>query len=279
MKLTTSLPFNRSRLFGNLLLLGFVLLGGYYAFGQWREGRFVRETTRRALAGVPSNKRAQVIAIRDYLRTRITFTGAPLSNRPFLRASAADTLRSRRGYCGEVSRTFICMAGSVGINAQRINLYGPNRQHVVAEAEIGPAEHVVVDAQNPPYVQNLDRLDDVIRRPEFNDYYTLNLRRLRISWLVTRVKLHMGPLTYWSENPAALKSFLFFSIAAMILALRAARVGLRRFVVSRGWIHVTDLPRVRPEPHADNVKPLPPSQSSQPPAFDKVKRSGGKRQS
>lgn len=216
------------------------LIGTYYVTDQWLESRYVRLTTERVLRGVPADRRSRVIAIRDYLRGHVTYIGAPLYKRPFFRASAAETLKSGKGFCGEVSRTFICMAGVAGIPAERINLYG-TRQHVVAEAELAPNDAVIVDCQNPPYIRELARLDDVIRSPMFDDYYTLNLRRLHVSWLVTRLRLHMGPLTYWSENPAALKAILFYSIAAFLLFLRGFRAGFRRYVRSRGWIHTSDL--------------------------------------
>jgi hypothetical protein len=242
-------------MFFDALIVVSALLGAYFGSQQWREGRFVRLTTLQVLEGVPENRRAQVTAIRDYLRSHVTFIGAPVTDRPFLRASAAQTLRSGKGFCGEVSRTFICMAGSVGINAQRISLYGPTRQHVVAEAELGLSEHVIVDAQNPPYVLDLEPLDEVIRRPDFNEYYTLNLRRLHVSWLVTRLKLHMGPFTYWTENPAALKSFFYFSLTALFLLLRAGRAVLRSVIVKRGWVHISDLEGGATDAHPDHVDP------------------------
>lgn len=219
-----------------------LLLAFYETVQQWRDSRFVRLTTARVLEHVPNDRRAQVLAIRDYIRSHVTTLGAPVWNRPFLRASAAETLRSGKGYCGEVSRTFICMAGSVGIDAQRINLYG-SKLHVVAEAHVGPNQDYIVDAQNPPTIVDLATLDEVIRRPEFDDYYTLNLRRLHMSWLITRVTLRMGPFTYWTENPAALKAFFFLSLAALLVILRVSRAAMRRVMLARGWIHRTELER------------------------------------
>lgn len=223
-----------------LLIVLCLLLGTYESIQQWRESRFIRITTQQVIRNVPHDRRSQVIAIRDYIRAHVTPFGAPFDNRPFLRATAAETLRTGKGYCGEVSRTFICMAHSLGIPAQRINLYGL-KQHVVAEAKIGPNDDYIVDAQEPPTIVNLERLDDVIRRPEFDDYYTLNLRRLRISWLVTRVRLRMGAFTYWTENPDALKALFFFGVAIMLLTLRAARSAVRRLVTARGWVHESNI--------------------------------------
>jgi hypothetical protein len=187
--------------------------------------------------------RSRIIALRDYLRQNVTFQSAPMQGRPFLRASAAETLQSGKGYCGEVTRAFIQMADAVGIRAQRINLYGRN-PHVVAEAELSPGDAVIVDCQYPPQIRDLEKLDQVILRREYDDYYTLNLRRLRINWLVTRIKTEIGPLTYWTENPRALKAALWFGLAFFLVVCKAARSLFRYLLHKRGWVHVSDLERV-----------------------------------
>lgn len=181
--------------------------------------------------------------MRDYLHKRVTSINAPIEDRPFLRASAADTLNSGKGYCGEVTRTFICLADAVGIRAQRINLYG-KKLHVVAEAEVSPGKRVIVDCQDPPQVPDMEPLDKVILHQDYDDYSTLNLRRLRLNWLVSRIKLEMGPLTFWSENPHALKAGLWSMIFLALVITRFALIGVRsllkRYITWRGWVRVTD---------------------------------------
>src|SRR5262245_48232553 len=185
---------------------------------QRREGQYVKavaaEIVQRAGA---ADHRSQVIALRDYLRERVTYREAVHGDRPFLRATAAETLHSGQGYCGEVTRAFINMADAVGVRARRINLYGGDN-HVVAEVELGPGERALVDSQNPPHVRDLESLDQVILRPEYDDYSTLHLRRLHVNWLVSRVKLELGPLTYLIENPHALKSILWMTLAMTLIA-------------------------------------------------------------
>ena len=157
-----------------------------------------------------------------------------------MRATAADTLRSGLGYCGEVTRVFICMAASVGVRAQRINLYG-KENHVVAEAQLAPEKRVIVDCQNPPRIAQLVPLDKVILQPECSDYSTLNLRRLRLNWLVSRLKLEMGPLTYWTENPHLLKATIWFFLAAALLSLKLALQLARLMLRRAGWVRGTEL--------------------------------------
>src|SRR5215813_7518846 len=211
---------------------------------QYRESQYVKAIAAEVVqkAGAEDN-RSRVIALRDYLRERVTFRGAVHDRRPFLRATAAETLRSHNGYCGEVTRAFINLAAAVDIRARRINLYGGDN-HVVAEAELRPGERVLVDSQNPPHVGDLEPLDEVILRPEYDGYSTLHLRRLHLNWLVSRVKLELGPLTYMVENPHALKSGLWLALAMTLLVGKFLFMGERspaRLLLARGgWAPVVD---------------------------------------
>ncbi len=214
------------------------------AIKQYRESLYVKslaeEIVQKANAG---DNRSRVAALRDYVREHVSYRSAEHDDRPFLRSSAAETLREGKGYCGEVTRAFIRMADAVGIQAQRINLYG-QYNHVVAEAELSPGDRVIVDCQNPPQVRDLEPLDQVIMRPEYHDYSTLNLRRLRLNWLVSRIKLEMGPLTYWTENPHALKSGLWGGLAFALLfgklMLICGRRLTRALLARHGWVKVAD---------------------------------------
>jgi hypothetical protein len=218
-----------------------ILSASVEAVLQRRDGEYVearaQAIVREAGATTPQER---VIALRDYLRGHVRYEAAAYDGRPFLRATAGETIRSGLGYCGEVTRAFICMAAAVGVPAQRINLYG-KKPHVVAEAELGPGWKVIADCQSPPQIAGLERLDEVILRPDYDDYYTLNLRRAGINRIVSRVKLEMGPLTYWTENPHALKATLWLSFAAALLGLHLLRSLTRLILLKRGWVHVSSL--------------------------------------
>lgn len=211
---------------------------------QHTDSEYVRrvawDIVERAQAADPESR---VLALRDYLRAHVDFKDAPYDERPFLRASAGDTLRSGKGYCGEVTRAFVNLAAAVGIPAQRINLWG-KRPHVVAEAEIGSERKVIVDSQSPPIVADLEPLTVVLERYDYSDYYTLNLRRLHLGWLLSRLKLEMGPLTYWTERPHGIKAALWFTFTAVLLCtvagLRGTRAWLRWHLRRRGWIHISN---------------------------------------
>lgn len=217
---------------------------------QYRESREIKAIAADIVqkAGAYDNH-SRVIALRDYLRKRVTFRDVSEEGRPFLRATAIETLRSGKGFCGEVSRAFIRLANALGIQAQRVNLYGRDN-HVVVEAELRPGERVIVDSQFPPHLPDLEPLDRVILRPEYDDYSTLHLRRLHLTWLVSRVKLQMGMLTYWAENPHAIKSALWMIVALTLLIGRFIFVSGRslaiRLLVRRGWVKVGTTPEMDP---------------------------------
>ena len=164
--------------------------------------------------------------MRSYLQRTVSYHGAPYTDRPFFRASAGDILRSGKGYCGEDSRAFVCLAHALDIPARRIYLYG-KKMHVVAEADLGPDEKVIVDCQNPPQIEDLEPLDQVLARTDYDGYSTLNLRRLHLAWLTPRVELSSGYVSYLTENPHALQALLWFAIPAVVLLVKTSKMTWR----------------------------------------------------
>lgn len=222
-----------------------LITGLAQALFQVREDALVRRTAEEVVgqAGA-TTPREKAVALRDYLRRTVTYEGAPHDDRPFLRATAWETLSGRKGYCGEVTRAFIGLARAVDLPAQRINLYG-RVNHVVAVADLGDGRHTLVDCQNPPTVAGLDPLDEVLRRPEFEDYSTLNVRRIGLGRVESRLKVDLGPLTYLTENPLALKAAACGLLAGMLVSARGLRVLLRWFLRARGWVHRSDVRGLR----------------------------------
>lgn len=261
--MSSVLRFARAHAFW-LLVSSIACVGLFEAVLQAREDAYIQETALRVVAEAHAETpRERVIALRDYVRRTVTFHGAPGGDgpRPFLRATAEETLRSGRGFCGEDSRAFVDLARSIGIEAQRVNLYG-SMMHVVAEVELEPHQRLIVDAQNPPTIVDLEPIDEVILRPEFDDYYTLNLRRLRLGWLVSRVRLEMGVLTRWTENPHVLKATLWALMAGLLLAAKGARASLRMVLARRGWVHRSALAQAEVPP------PSPVSVTTEPAQLD-----------
>ena len=205
-----------------LILAG---LGVYECVAQHREGEYVRLVA----GGVAKESQAAgdelavVVALRDYVRRNVSHRGYRRRGRPFLRATAAETLRSGRGHCGEATRAFINMADALGIRAQRLYLEG-RKPHVVAEVKLKGGGPVIVDSYDEPYIAEPATLEQVMRRPEFSSYSTLNWRRALVS--LPPFKLDLGPLAYYLENPHAIKALFYFLLAAagVCLKLRGARL-------------------------------------------------------
>jgi len=216
------------------VLLALLALGIYEGVRQRRETQYVRLVALEAAGeSARGDARARVLALRDYVRRQVRHEEHHISRdgRPFLRASTADILRSGKGDCGEATRVFINLAGALGVRAQRLYLEGP-QPHVVAEVSLGGTD-VVVDSYDDPFIPELETLEQVMRRPEFKHYSSLNWRRL-LQWLPS-FKIKLGPLAYLLENPHALAALLWFTLASVWAALGLARSpAARRLLARRG---------------------------------------------
>ncbi len=188
-----------------------------------------------------STPEQETIALRNYVRRHVRFEGVDSNNRPYLRASARETLESGRGFCGEATRTFICLAHQRGIQAQRVNLYG-KINHVVAEVLVAPNHEVLVDVQDNPQTNTLldqepltvHQIDNDPRSP-FNDYSNVHLRRFPVVGpYIQHIKLEQSSVTWVLENPSLLKALLWGGLALGMIVLFAAdrtlvRIYARRF--------------------------------------------------
>lgn len=205
------------------LALALLAAGLFEAREQRRQDEYVRAATREALAGVPDNFDAKVVALRDHVRTRVRNIEFKGLTRPFLRDTAADTLRTGKGRCGEAARVFVNMARAAGIPAQRLYLEG-EKSHVVSVVGREDGAVLIADSSADPfYFHELEPLSAVTRRPEFRTFSTW--RRTRALRALPSNFVSLGPLAYLFENPHALLACLCFSACAgvLLLSLYAAR--------------------------------------------------------
>lgn len=201
------------------LLLTLAGLGIYEVAAQRRESQYVRLVAGGAAEGARAggDELAVVVALRDHVRRNVRHKGYRRRSRPFLRASAAEILRSGRGHCGEATRAFISMADSQGIRAQRLYLEG-EMPHVVAEVTLKGGGRIIVDSYDEPYIPEVETLEQVMRRPQFSSYSSLNWRRKFVS--LTNFKPDLGPLAYYLENPHAIKAALYLLLAAACVGFK-----------------------------------------------------------
>ena len=201
------------------LALALLAAGLFEAREQQRQDEYVRAATREALAGVPADFDAKVVALRDYVRTHVRNVEFKGLARPFLRDTAADTLRTGKGRCGEAARVFVNMARAAGLPAQRLYLEG-EKSHVISVVVRDDGAVLVADSSADPfYFRELEPLSAVTRRPEFRTYSTW--RRTRALRALPPNFVSLGPLAYLFENPHALLACLCLLASAATLALSA----------------------------------------------------------
>ena len=201
------------------LALAFLSLAVAEAVSQKREDDFIDSQTREVLRGVSTdNFDEKLTALRDYVRASVRNVNFPARGRPFLRNTAADTLRTGKGRCGEATRAFVNLARAAGINAQRLYLNGP-RPHVLAVVRTEDGRRLVVDAYGRHYVHETEPFELLLSHPEFTSYSTLGFRSIWPLRALPSNELGLGPLGYLFENPHALASLLWFAASALALTL------------------------------------------------------------
>jgi hypothetical protein len=210
-------PRRRTQIF-YAVVLALVALGIFQSVKQYRETKYVNEVARNIATQAGSKDTlATVVALRDYLRQNVKREYFSPRGRPFLRNTAAETLASGKGRCGESTRAFINMAAGLGIRARRLYLYG-RRLHVVALVTLDNQQQVIVDPSDRFYFREIEPLANVTRHAEFDSYSSFNRRRTIFGFGSST--LDVGPLYYFIENPHALLALIFMGLAFGFTALR-----------------------------------------------------------
>jgi Transglutaminase-like superfamily len=231
-------------------IAGMLLVACVYCIGRSdQEQRWLARRAREivAVAGA-RDRRAQIVAVRDYVRRQVQHEGAPHDDRPFLRATAREILESGQGYCGESSRAFINLVGHLGIPARRINLYGA-MNHVIVEVNLAEGRDILIDPSENPrtngYFDGQDReIDSIVGSgaSEFKDYSTIHLRRFPIvGTIIQRVRLRNSPITWIMEDPWLIKAILAAACLTLLLILMALdRMLIRHYSTRLGVRFVRD---------------------------------------
>ena len=208
-----------------LAALALILLavGASEALVQHREDEYVRSVTREVLAAAAGRDfDSKVLALRDHVRASVVNVNFKGRGRPFLRHTAAETLLSGKGRCGEAARVFVNMARAAGIPAQRLYLEG-RKSHVAVIVHAGEGRELLVDPTNRFFFPEVVPLDGLRLPAEFESYSTFGWRRV-LRGLPSHF-VSLGPLNYLFENPHALLACLCFlsSAAALTLAVLFSR--------------------------------------------------------
>lgn len=225
------------------LAVGFAIVGVRGMIRQRADDQYVRSVTFDVLNDSPKTDLvSKITALRDYLRTHVRNIDFSARTRPFLRNTAADTLRMGKGRCGEATRTFINMARAAGIPAQRLYLEGRKgeKAHVVAIVDGEDGSRLIVDAADRPLFADIEPLSNLPRHEEFTYYSTFEWRRSRLLRKLAPNELSLGPLIYLLENPHALVACLCFVASGSSLVLAVAlRRRLRRAIAQHSAAEFT----------------------------------------
>lgn len=220
-----------------LPLLTFALALAFFALGlrecvrQHREDLYVQAAAKQALSETTSPDLAiKVTAIRDFIRGRVHSANFSPRNRPFLRNSAADTLETGRGRCGEATRLFVNMASAVGISAHRLYLEG-RKPHVVAVVVADDGSRLVIDSTDRPYLPEVVPFESLLQNPQFTAHTTFGFRRLSFLRALPSHDVNLGLLNYVFENPHALVACLWLLPSVALFGLTALL--RRRFSIRR----------------------------------------------
>ena len=202
------------------------------ALSQRRESRYVEQVAQKIIRQAnATDATSMIIALRDYLRHNVTRDNYPVVGRPFLRDTAAYALQTGHGRCGESTRAFINMAESLGIHAQRLYLEG-QKEHVVALVTLNDGRQLIVDSIEPAYFPDVEELHQVTKHPNFKYYSSINLHRWLKKPSLPANTYDPPGLTYFLENPHALKALFCFSLSVGCAALGALSLA-RRYLRAR----------------------------------------------
>ena len=217
-RIGTYFPPRRRAIIFYIFVFVIMAVGVFQTVAQYREARYVDQMARNITARAGSqDTMSTLIALRDYLHQNVKRDKFPARGRPFLRNTAAETLASGKGRCGESTRAFINMASGLGIRARRLYLEG-RRSHVVALVTLDDGRQVIVDSADRFYFPNIEPLASVTRHAEFDSYSSFNRHRIVFGFGSNTV--NFGPLNYFLENPNALVALVAFALAFGCVGLR-----------------------------------------------------------
>ncbi len=103
-------------------------------------------------AGSPADPGEEIRCLYHFMNNTITLDKGVGSNRPFLRDSAAATLKKKAGLCGERARALIALLRSREIKSRRVVLYGEGKGHVLVEVDY-LGRPVILDVFRRPSLQ------------------------------------------------------------------------------------------------------------------------------
>jgi|GEM_PF-1154249 len=210
------------------------LTAAFYLFNWWKERRMLKRILNeinRAQNGFDNI--ASLTLVKKYLSTHINYDTAKRdAKRPLLRQTAATTLKTGFGFCGENARVAVLMLNYAGVKAGRVYLFGNRWNHVVVEHAY-KGKWYLFDAHNDPGVMLPDAavctipIEDIAAFP--NEYRAQNewvescririARKFSILSSLAQTRLPR-PLTILTESPDLILMVAFLMAGVSLLILK-----------------------------------------------------------
>lgn len=217
-----------------------------------------------------SEEREYFFAISDFVDKNFnkdikTWKYTNLQNRPFLRQSASELLKTREGVCGEGTRVMIKILHSLGYDATRLAFYSKKfgAAHALVSVEVDGKE-IIVDSINYPKELNkiirnknssMSEIDLIYygqrfikkeqsEKTEFaiffeNNYATYSYEAIPYSKLISAFGMNMhifnydrpfSSLSYLAESVYLIKTFLWTLLLLLWIGVYfAVSFALRKF--------------------------------------------------
>jgi hypothetical protein len=116
-----------------LLVLG-VAWSGVALFAALREVGYLKRILRKIVPGGRIRAREDLVRIKNYLSTHVRYDRRRVNDpRPWLRASARETLTTGFGFCGENARAALWLLGLGGVRAHRVYIDATIWKHILLE--------------------------------------------------------------------------------------------------------------------------------------------------
>jgi hypothetical protein len=107
---------------------------GFNLVAWLREVRLLRRVLRSIIPTGRIERREDLVRIKNYLSAHISYDARRVNDpRPLLRATAAHTLASGSGFCGENARVAMWLLGLGGVRSHRVYLEATRWQHTLVE--------------------------------------------------------------------------------------------------------------------------------------------------
>jgi len=214
------------------MAIGCFVVATIFVFNWWEERKMLGNVTNKIAKNAVNNVDF-IISLKRYLSDNINYdTAKRNAKRPLLRQTAATTLKTGFGFCGENARVAVLMLNYAGIRAGRVYLFGNRWNHVVVE-HIYNNNWYLFDAHNDPGVMLPDTdvckilIEDIESFP--NEYREENVwvescrfkiaRRIAFLSAIAQWRLPM-PLAILSESPDLIKATLFLVAGFSLLTLK-----------------------------------------------------------